>query len=430
VDGSLVDARQVGSTVRVVLRSAPRLDLPQPRGGGSDAQRIADNVEAIDRAPIEVWLPRYTVDEGGHTERGRVSCDAVSRPARYSAGTLLTVLSFDLGRGQLGNGDPVSIVADGETVYANGSALYVASDERWRAAPEPAAAEGPTPQPRTEIYKFETTGTDKPRFVAAGAVEGWLLNQYSMSEWNGHLRVATTQGLPWSRSPATSQSTVYMLRQQGRQLTEAGRIGGMGKGERIYAVRFLGGIGYVVTFRQTDPLYTVDLRDPARPIVTGELKITGYSAYLHPAGDSRLIGIGQEATEQGRVLGTQLSLFDVGDPANPRRLAVHHVRYGHSEAEFDPHAFLYWPRTGLLVVPLQVYGGADVGRLAGALALRVTDTGITEAGTVQHPSGDDRYVNQIRRSLVIDQTLWTLSGRGLLASDVRSTAEQAWLPFS
>ena len=126
-------------------------------------------------------------------------------------------------------------------------------------------------------------------------------------------------------------------------------MGGLGRDERIYSVRFIGPVGYVVTFRQTDPLYTLDLSDPAAPKVTGELKITGYSAYLHPAGEGRLIGIGQEASEQGRVQGMQVSLFDVSDLSRPNRLAQYHVTHASSEAEFDPHAFLYWPADQLLV---------------------------------------------------------------------------------
>src|SRR5262249_36601897 len=147
---------------------------------------------------------------------------------------------------------------------------------------------------------------------------------------------------PWGGT-GTAQSSVYVLHQQGGTLGQMGHVDGLGTGERIYAVRFVGPVGYVVTFRQTDPLYTVDLRDPAHPKVIGELKINGYSAYLHPVGDNRLIGIGQEADANGRVQGTQLSLFDVSDPAQPKRLAQYHVQFGHSEAEFDPHAFLYWP---------------------------------------------------------------------------------------
>ncbi len=145
-------------------------------------------------------------------------------------------------------------------------------------------------------------------------------------------------------------------------LAERGEVTGLGRGERIYSVRFIGDLGYVVTFRQTDPLYALDLRDPAAPKVTGELKISGYSAYLHPGGPDRLIGIGQEADGQGRVRGTQISLFDVADPAAPRLLSRFHQRKSGSEAEWDPHAFLYWPpqeagsRTGLAMVPLMTWG--------------------------------------------------------------------------
>src|SRR4029434_2854577 len=102
---------------------------------------------------------------------------------------------------------------------------------------------------------------------------------------------------------------------------------------------------FVVTFRQTDPLYSLDLSDPAAPRVTGELKITGYSAHLQPIGEDRLVGIGQEADAVGRVQGTQVSLFDVSDPAAPRRLDRYQVNNGSSEAEYDPHAVLWWPAT-------------------------------------------------------------------------------------
>jgi hypothetical protein len=271
-----------------------------------------------------------------------------------------------------------------------------------------------------------------------------VLNQYALSEWQGNLRVATTNG---------DSSTVYELHRSGDALREVGSVGGLGKGQRIYAVRFDAGNGYVVTFRQTDPLYTLDLRDPSHPKVTGSLEINGYSAYLHPLGNGRLIGVGQEADANGRVQGTQVSLFDVNDPAAPKRLAQFHVQYGHSAAEFDPHAFLYWPATGLLVIPMTSMvatvlpgatidggatgsGGAAVGkvapggpqpfapeRVAGAVALHVTDGTITQLGTVSHGN------NLISRSLVIDRTLWTVSQDGLGAYDLGTLAAQGWVAF-
>jgi uncharacterized secreted protein with C-terminal beta-propeller domain len=427
MNGSVVDARQVGSTVRVVMRSNPEIERPAD-SGTPEAYRLA-LINSINRAAVTDWLPRYTIDNGGTVTTGQVDCSAVAHPAEFTAATMLTVLSFDLTKSTMGNGDPVTVAADGDTVYSNGPSLYVANDQRWRslARTEGGGVEG---QQRTEIYKFDTSKPGRPAFVAGGAVDGWLLNQYSMSDWNGHLRVATTTGTAvWGRPNGTSESTVYALRQDGRKLSTVGKVGGLGKGERIYSVRFVGPTGYVVTFRQTDPLYTVDLRDPTKPAVTGELKITGYSAYLHPAGDGLLLGIGQEANEQGRVQGTQISLFDVRDPARPTRLAQYHVKGAYSEAEFDPHAFLYWPATGLLVVPLNGRTRDTEGK-DGALALKVSGNSISELGLIQQPVTDNGYPTEIRRSLFINGTLWTVSPRGLLASDAGTTAQQAWVPFT
>lgn len=425
MNGSVVDARQVGSTARVVVRSSPEIELPEP-AGTPEAYRLS-LLKAIGEADIADWLPRYTVDDNGTVSSGRIDCSAVAHPAEFTASSMLTVLTFDLARDTIGNGDPLTVAADGDTVYSNGPSLYVANDQRWRTLGRAEGTSKAVVEQRTEVYKFDTSKPRRPAFVAGGAVDGWLLNQYSMSDWNGHLRLATTMSAAGAPGPS-SESTVYALKQDGRELRVVGKVGGLGKGERIYSVRFVGPTGYVVTFRQTDPLYTVDLRDPTKPVVTGELKITGYSAYLHPAGDGLLLGIGQEASETGRVQGTQISLFDVRDPAKPTRIAQYHVQGARSEAEFDPHAFLFWPATGLLVVPL---AGKGRGGQSGALALKVAGTSITELGFVAHPAASGSgYPAGIRRSVFINGTLWTVSPQGLLASDAGTATQQAWLPFS
>ena len=421
MDGQLLDARQSGSIVRVVMRSGPRLMFPYVQDR-TDAQRLAANKAIIDAAGPDEWLPRYEITNGDTTTRGRVDCAAIARPETYSGTAMVSVLTFDLGRSILTNGDPVTVVADGDIVYSNGSSLYLANDQRWRVVAMTDGVKAPVIAEKTELYKFDTGGTGRPRYVASGAVDGHLINQYAMSEWDSNLRVATTVG--------NQMSTVYVLRQQGKELTLAGKVSGLGKNERIYAVRFVGPIGYVVTFRQTDPLYTVDLHNPAAPKVLGELKIPGYSAYLHPVGDDRLIGVGQEATDQGRVQGTQVSLFDVSDLTKPDRIAQFHLQYGHSEAEFDPHAFLYWPATGLLVVPVNVYSGRQPD--GGALVLKVTANGITQLGTISHPwltNPDEKLPGQIRRSLVVGSTLWTVSGSGLKANDLTTLDDIAWIPW-
>ncbi len=164
---------------------------------------------------------------------------------------------------------------------------------------------------------------------------------------------------------------------------QLGQVGGLGKGEQIHAVRFLGDTGYVVTFRQVDPLYTLDLSDPAKPRAVGELKIRGYSAYLHPLEPGLLLGVGQDASERGATLGTQVSLFDVSDPARPSRLHQWTVPGGSSsEAEWDHHAFLWWAPSKLAVLPVESWQRRA--SFAGAVGLSVDRSGgIAEAGRVE-----------------------------------------------
>ena len=152
---------------------------------------------------------------------------------------------------------------------------------------------------------------------------------------------------------------VSVLEQHGGRLTTVGLVDGLGRGEQIRAVRFLGPLGYVVTFRQTDPLYTVDLSAPTRPRVAGELKILGYSAYLHPVGDGKLLGLGQDADKNGRTSGLQLSLFDVSDPAAPRRIDQLTVRGAWSDVEGDHHAFSF--SDGMALAPFTGYSELATG---------------------------------------------------------------------
>ena len=192
-----------------------------------------------------------------------------------------------------------------------------------------------------------------------------------------------------------------VLETSGAALSQLGRVGGLGKGERIYAVRFVGDKGYVVTFRQVDPLYTLDLSDKRAPKVLGELKILGYSAYLHPVSDDLLLGVGQDATEQGRRLGTQLSLFDVSDLRNPKRLAQSSLGANSSTtAEFDPHAFLFWKPASLAVIPLSVYARSRAAsRSTARSASRSARRASREAGRVAHPAQARRELHAADRAL-------------------------------
>ncbi|MCY1141277.1 beta-propeller domain-containing protein [Actinoplanes sp. Pm04-4] len=404
-DGRVVDARQHGSVARVVISSSP--DFPFPYGREPEPENVMQDERSFERAPLESWLPGWEVTTGGATAKGRLDCSAVSRPESFSGLSMLRVLSFDLNATALGDGDPVAVVADGDAVYSSADGLYIANNQGWRLTRADRAGVPDT----TDIYRFSLPPAGRPIYVASGKVSGRLLNQYSMSEWDGHLRVATT-------SMTDDASAVRVLREKDGKLAEVGAVEGLGRGERIYSVRFIGPRGYVVTFRETDPLYSLDLADPSKPRVTGELKITGYSAHLQPVGENRLIGIGQEADTRGVPTGTQVSLFDVTDPAAPRRLDQHVVAGGSSEAESDPHAILWWPASNLLVLPV-----ADA-KSDGALALQITGDRLAQT-TRLAPTAKD--TGPMRRALVVGDVLWSVTDGGLLASNLSTLDQVAWV---
>ena len=431
VDGSVVGARRTGDTLRVVLSTATqRIPLTQPANASRTAERAAAraNRRAVQRARAAAWLPRIRVRnaETGVVRTGpAVGCTAVSRPTRFAGVGMLTVLTMDV-PGDLRVVDSDAVMSDGDLVYASATGLYIATP-RWF---DPAAAGDAPPRGSTLVHKLDTSDPARTMYRASGVVSGWLLNQFSMSEHDGRLRVASTEEPDWwsGEDERASDSRVTVLAERGGKLVREGLVTGLGKGERIYAVRFIGDRGYVVTFRQVDPLYVVDLSDPARPAVRGELKIPGFSSYLHPVGDDLLVGIGQSATAQGRTTGTQVSLFDVSDPRAPRRVAQRELDSDWSEAESDHHAVLWWPARRLLVVPVERWSGVGPAAL-GAVGLDVAPaTGITPIARIRHPGDEDAF-RPVRRSLVAGDALVTVSDGGILVSDLTSLAPRGWLAF-
>ena len=424
VDGSFVNARLLDGTARLVVQSgSPQIAWVQPSGlpthtaaeyQENESAATAQNRQLLEASTAEQWLPSVAEDESD--TRPLVDCERIHHPEEPAGTALTTVVSVD----RDGNlGEAVSVLANAGTVYASGSALYVATmNFAAFAADSRVAAESFD----TQIHRFDISDPERAYYVGSGKVPGHLLNQFSLSEHDGNLRVATTKGFPGGSG---TESLVTVLAPEAGQLVQIGQVGGLGKDERIYSVRFIGDMGYVVTFRQTDPLYVVDLSDPAAPAVRGELKINGYSAYLHPISDTLLLGVGQDATDQGMRLGMQLSLFDVSDPASPKRLHQATIRNTQTEAEWDHHAFLYWAPTKLTVVPLFDY---QVGGLAAGFSVDA-ESGIDEIARIQHASAGDPHLGQIRRSLVIGERLYTLSEGALHASDLKTLANTGAVTF-
>jgi uncharacterized secreted protein with C-terminal beta-propeller domain len=473
LDGATLSSRLVGGVARIVVRTEQGVDLPwvYPEGSGLRAERRAleANQELIRTSEAEDWIPYFVHEtaEGSTTERSLLACDRIARPQEFAGLGVLSILTVDVAGGGLLPGDEaIGVLAGGDTVYASTDRLYVATTRwvDWESMNDRARRQE-AERTVTEVHGFAIDDPSTTTYLASGEVPGTLLSQWAMSEHEGRLRVASTIGDMWWGpgwgSDGPSESVVTVLEQQGAELTVIGQVDGLGVTERIYAVRFMGDVGYVVTFRETDPLYTLDLADPTDPRVTGELKITGYSAYLHPMGDDLLLGVGQDADERGMTKGTQLSLFDVADPADPQRIDQVTLADGSSDVEYDHRAFLHWPATGLTVVPYQRWshdertGKEDVD--SGALAFTVSrNEGIERAGELSHlpqlrgeTFGDDPedralledvdaaqqwvwdwgWQGAITRSMVRGDRLLTLSQAGVATHDLDTLEDTGWHRF-
>ncbi|MCH8129779.1 MAG: beta-propeller domain-containing protein [Acidobacteria bacterium] len=430
IDGRYVSSRMVDGAIRLVVSSQPTgFAWEGPEGTGLRAEREAEekNRELLRNSTADNWLPYVVVtDHDGIdvtvVEGTLVDCNRTHRPDEFSGLTTLSLVTLDVD--ELAIEDATAVFADGDIVYSSGDATYVATS-RWINPFVWDRGEQPE-DTNTMIHKF-TLEPRSAEYQASGSVPGYMLSQWSMSEWQGDLRVASTDSPQWWDTPE-SDSVVTVLRDNGDELETIGSVDGLGRGERIYAVRFIEDRGYVVTFRQVDPLYVIDLSDPRRPTVEGELKIHGYSAYLHPVSDDLLLGVGQDADHNGRVTGLQASLFDVADPQAPERTDQFTMGDASSELEWDHHAFLFNPADGLTVIPFQRWD--DKGARAGALVLEVTAAGIREIGIVSHNTKANRgWEMPVRRSLLIDGRLVTVSEAGVMMSAADTLDTLDWVEF-
>jgi uncharacterized secreted protein with C-terminal beta-propeller domain len=409
IDGSYVSARLTGSTVRLASSSYPAVP-PAARGGHGRA-----------------FLPRFTLTDrrtGAERSRKLVSCREVDRPSRFAGSGMLSVLTIDLQRG-LPAIDADTVLTDGQIVYGSPTSLYIAT-ERWG---EP---DGTGSQWNTEIHRFDVSSPDATDYVASGQVPGYMMSQWSMSEHEGLLRVASTTQPEWSEDGSAeteSESFVTVLATDGDRLRHVGRLGNIGRGEDIYAVRFIGDAGYIVTFRQIDPLHVIDLSDPTDPRQVGELEIPGYSAYLHPVGPGLLLGVGRDVSPNGIPGGVQASLFDVSDPAHPVRLDRENFGGGSmSEVEYDHHAFSWFADTALAAFPIDAYDTdpySDGGERFGFVGLRVTPGSADPLGRVARPETG----GQVRRTLVIDGRLYAVGTSAVGAYDPATLAPLGSLDY-
>jgi len=276
-------------------------------------------------------------------------------------------------------------------------------------------------QADTEIFKFGLDGT-LVEFIASARVQGSLLNQFSMDEFEGHFRLATTEGVGWS--PASeSKNHLFILNEQ---LEQVGSVENLAPDERIYSVRFIGSKAYMVTFRETDPLFAIDVSDPADPEVLGELKIPGFSNYLHPLDDKHLIGFGYdtkiEAVKGGgepRIVtgGMKISLFDVSDMGNPKETDTEIIGGPgtYSALQYDHKALFRHEQQSLFGFPVSIYEGDGEEYIEfeaeGALIYSITPEGIELSGDLTQASDQpyEDWNTSVQRLAYAKDALYTVA---------------------
>ncbi len=262
----------------------------------------------------------------------------------------------------------------------------------------------------------------------SATIPGMVKDQFSMDEYRGVLRVATTLnslgGVGVREAPVARRDREIVPGTENRIYTLDENLGvldvlqGIAPGERIFSTRFFKDRLYMVTFRQTDPFFVFDLSDPNGIRELGRLKIPGFSRYLHPYDETHIIGFGRDATERGGQLGLKISLFDVGDVSTPREVArwAAKERYSQSAAEWEHKAFLFDKERQLLVIP--AYAGSGRQTYNGALVFRISDSSIELRGIIDHGTGGRYWRPQVERSLYVGTVLYTKSPHLLRGNDL------------
>ena len=351
--------------------------------------------------PLDQLAPSYTsTTPGGKSLTGTlldpntVYAGPVSQGYHYW--NMTSVVSLDPADHKAGIGSSAAIAGPTGEIYVSRGNLYLAAS----------TYEAPMGdwlgEQRTDLYKFSLSqkGID---LVASGQAPGRVIDSFAMDEQDGRLRIATTSGASNELS-----NNIFVLQQHGQTLQVDGSLTGLAFTEDIRSARFDGDRGYLVTFFRKDPLFVIDLSDPLNPKVSGKLEIPGYSSYLQPIAGQRVIGIGQNANENGWETGLQVSLFDISDPKNPIRSANFLFQtdesfdWSESIAQSDHHAFAFFPQQGILALPVSTWNVN--GYESTAYILRIGKSDITLIGKVAENGSATRNVR-------IGENLYAISSK-------------------
>ncbi len=434
-EGNYVSARMHGSLARGVIQGGfkgpnlyPYVDYWDAQGNQRsqalidlDISRwLTEVLAAIADTELEDWLPRSYVKEGGAVSAAELNCaDFYVPDANASAFGITRVAALDLAAGSPTVSD-LSIVGQAHEIYANHDVLLLAQNDyswSWR----------DVGGSQTAVHLFEIADANLG-YVGSGHAPGTIHDQFSLDERDGIVRLSTTQELNTQNgSWETTNHVVTMKPSADGALQIHGMSEALAPGETVYSTRFIGDIAYVVTFRQMDPLFAIDLSDAANPTVLGELHIPGFSDYMHPLGEDHLLTIGRDVDpDTQRDKGLLLQIFDVSDPAHPRQAFTHsYNQEGWSEANYEHKAFNYYAPLDLLAFPYTNYSGEATSSLE--LFRVTTETGFEPLGSIDHSvfAGSDcydeveqywmcNYSPDVRRGLFIEDFVYSISYGGVL----------------
>jgi len=415
-DGQYFDSRTVGSHIYVIIINSPVLYdntiiLPHTSSNG--------NTKTV--PATEIYYFENTHDYS------------------YGFTTIMAINAQDDGADVTSE---TFLIGATQNIFVSSNNIYVTYTDYGVYPLIERSSETSDPETETTIIHKISIADGTIEYKSQGEVPGQVLNQFSMDEYQGYFRIATTTG--WM-----GQNNVYVL---DGNLDIVGRLEGLAPGERIYSARFIGSRAYLVTFKQVDPLFVIDLEDPTNPRVLGELKIPGYSDYLHPYDETHLIGVGKEAVDVGSFAwyqGVKIALFDVSDPENPIEISKYIIgdRGTDSYTLQDHKAFLFSRQKSLLVLPILLAKIDEEGYSEeippdaygeyvwqGAYVFDISlDDGLVLKGRITHFNNDEDinewgryyypYDYSVQRSLYIDNVLYTISGKLVKMNNLEDLSE-------
>lgn len=386
--------------------SAPKVKRVFMQDGSPISSRVAGNsIILVSNSVIcsetidDGIIPRVSSGENGSDmkdEMVRSGDIAVANAANPEGFLIVSKTNLDTLESKP---EATALLGGGSDIYCTDSTVYVATE----------CYDTKSEKTNTKLTSFDITG-EKPQLKASGAVEGTMLDTFSMDEYNGYIRVAVTR---------SGDNCVYVL---DTDMKKVGALENIAPGETVRAVRFSGSTGYVVTFLQTDPLFVIDLSSPESPAIKGEVKLPGFSSYLHPVGKNLLLGVGVGGTEEGTDGSAKLSLFDVSDPSAPKEVDSFVMENADFNTEYKAFIEDSDPNTYLIPFNCWRYSqneyednilSTDAKRSTGVVRIAVENGKLVQKNIYEVTSIDDNGAAQFTRAAFVNNTLYGIDCYGL-----------------